>query len=93
MQIVENRLDGNAVGGVLREVFTHDVTAAVATCGGCGKPEAVGALHEYGQGMGIVLRCPGCGQVMMRVVRTTAWLRLDMSGVALLEIREGRVPA
>ena len=36
MQTEEMRLDGNAAGGVLREIFARDVTAALARCGGCG---------------------------------------------------------
>ena len=31
------RLDGNAAGGVLSEVFARDVTAGMCTCDGCGE--------------------------------------------------------
>jgi uncharacterized membrane protein len=37
------RLDGNAAGGLLAEVFALDVTSASLTCGGCG---AVGPVGE-----------------------------------------------
>ena len=36
MQTEELRLDGNAAGGVLRELFAQDMTAALGTCAGCG---------------------------------------------------------
>ncbi|HTI63739.1 MAG TPA: DUF6510 family protein [Gemmatimonadaceae bacterium] len=86
MQTEDMRLDGNAAAGALRQVFATDVTAALATCTGCGAVSAVGALLEYGHGMGIVLRCPRCTAVLLRVVRTPGWLRLDASGISLMAI-------
>jgi hypothetical protein len=84
----EMRLDGNAAAGTLRELFASDVTAALATCAGCGAVGPVGTLLEYGHGMGVVLRCPGCDAPMLRVVHTPGWLRVDASGIALLVIPE-----
>lgn len=86
MQSEEMRLDGNAAAGALREIFATDVTAALATCIGCGEVSPVGALLEYGHGMGVVLRCPGCSAVLLRVARSPRWLRVDMSGVAVMAI-------
>jgi hypothetical protein len=88
MQTEEMRLDGNAAGGILRDVFTHEMTAALATCAGCGITGPVGALLEYGQCMGIVLRCPTCDMPMLGIVRTPGFLRLDLSGIRLLMIPE-----
>ena len=89
MQTEEMRLDGNAAGGTLRELFAREVTAALATCKGCGRVGAVGTLLEYGQGMGVILRCPACDAAMLRLVRAPGWLRVDASGIALLVIPEG----
>ncbi|HEY3461029.1 MAG TPA: DUF6510 family protein [Casimicrobiaceae bacterium] len=86
MQTEDMRLDGNAAAGALRQIFATDVTTARATCVGCGEVSAVGALLEYGHGMGIVLRCPGCSAVLLRVARTPGWLRLDASGISMLAI-------
>ena len=86
MQTEDLRLDGNAAGGVLREVFTHEMTAALATCAGCGTMGPIGALLEYGPRMGIVLRCPGCDTPVLRIVRTPGLFRLDLSGLLLLTI-------
>lgn len=86
MQTEDLRLDGNAAGGILRDVFTHEMTAALATCAGCGTMGPVGALLEYGHGMGIVLRCPTCDTPVLRIVRTSDLLRLDLSGILLLTI-------
>jgi hypothetical protein len=88
MQTEEMRLDGNAAGGMLRDVFTHEMTAALATCAGCRASRPVGALLEYGHGMGIILRCPGCDAPVLRIARTAGLIRFDPSGVLLLTIPE-----
>lgn len=88
MQTEEMRLDGNAAGGALRDVFAREVTAALATCTGCGSAGPIATLLEYGHGMGVILRCPGCDAPMLRVVRTPGWVRVDASGIALLMIPE-----
>jgi hypothetical protein len=86
MQTEKMRLDGNAAGGILRDVFAHEMTAALATCAGCGTRGPVGELLEYGQSMGTILRCPGCDAPVLRIVRTPGLLRLDLSGISLLTI-------
>lgn len=89
MQPEALRLDGNAAAGELGEVFARDITAALATCGGCGAAHAVGALIRYGQSMGVILRCPTCEKAMLRLVRAAGWLRLDASGISLLLMNDG----
>lgn len=88
MRTEEMRLDGNAAAGALRDVFAHEMTAAIATCTGCGSVHLVGTLLEYGHGMGVILRCPQCDTPMLRIVRTPGWVRMDPSGIALLIIPE-----
>jgi Family of unknown function (DUF6510) len=74
------RLDGNAAGGILSEVFVPDLTAARATCAGCGTTRAVASLLVYAHGMGMIARCPGCDGVVMRIARTPTRVWLDMTG-------------
>ena len=93
MQTEEMRLDGNAAGGALRQVYARDVTGALATCARCHAEGPVGALLEYGHGMGVVLRCPHCDALMLRVVHARGWVRVDASGIALLMIPETGEPA
>jgi NAD-dependent SIR2 family protein deacetylase len=78
------RLDGNAAGGLLTEVFAADVTAAHLTCDHCGAMGAVGAAEAYMDGPGTVLRCPACEGVLLRVVRIHGRMLLDRSGVRTL---------
>jgi hypothetical protein len=84
----EMRLDGNAAGGSLAELFARDMTMAVVTCAKCGKEMPMGSLLEYGQAMGVVLRCVGCEAAMLRLVRTPGSLRLDPSGISLLLVAD-----
>jgi hypothetical protein len=88
MRTDEMRLDGNAAGGLLLDVFARDVTGALATCAGCGDVRPVGALAAYGHAMGVILRCPGCDAAMLRLVRTPGWTRVDASGLGLLAMRD-----
>jgi hypothetical protein len=80
------RLDGNAAAGVLARIFAVDVTTAVGTCDGCGATEQVGAVHVY-RGAGLVLRCPHCDFVLMRVVESESRVWVDLRGVRSLEVR------
>ncbi|HYZ18114.1 MAG TPA: DUF6510 family protein [Gaiellaceae bacterium] len=81
----ELRLDGNAAAGALREVFAAEVTTAVGTCGSCGATDEVGAVHVY-MAAGIVLRCPHCDAVLMRIVEAGTRVWIDLSGVRSLEL-------
>ncbi len=80
-------LDGNAVAGLLNEVFGSELTASPTVCAHCGRRGEVGTLVAYTRGPGIVLRCPGCSGVMVRVVRTTDALYLDARGAVYLRLR------
>jgi hypothetical protein len=78
-------LDGNAVAGLLQEVFGAEMTTATGTCANCGANEAVGATHVF-QGAGVVLRCPHCDDVLVKIVRAETRLWIDFRGVRALEL-------
>jgi len=86
---MENKLDGNAVGGILQEIFPFEMTRVQATCKGCGTTDAIGALAVYMHGMGAVVRCPSCDQVLIRVAQSKGRYWLDMQGVRVLQINTG----
>jgi Zn finger protein HypA/HybF involved in hydrogenase expression len=79
------KLDGNAIGGLLREIFTMEMTAAIGTCAHCGTPHVVGEVEVYMNAPGVVVRCPSCGGVQMKLVRGRGKFWLDLSGVRCLE--------
>ena len=80
------RLDGNAAAGLLAELFAFEATRAEATCDGCAGTWAIGALMLYGQPVGAVLRCPGCGHCMICATRAGGVLRFELRGVRLLAV-------
>ena len=81
----ELRLDGNAIGGLLLELFGAELTAAPCVCAGCGAREEMARLDVY-VGAGIVVRCRHCESVMLRVVQGQGRTWLDLSGAASLEL-------
>ena len=78
-------VDGNAVAGVLREVFAVEMTTAIATCDTCGESDAVGALHVF-RGAGIVMCCPHCDNALITIVKDDARVWIRSSGVRTLQV-------
>ena len=60
-------LDGNAIAGLLRELFEHEMTDVLRACASCGGRHAIGA-HMLYRSAGVVLRCPACDDVALVVV-------------------------
>ena len=60
-----SQLDGNAIGGLLIEVFGRELTDAHGCCASCGTISAVGGLIVYRSGPGDVVRCPSCSAVVI----------------------------
>ena len=80
------RLDGNAVAGLLQEVFGLEVTLAARTCATCHAVAPLGAHHVYVHAPGVVVRCPSCQSVALRVVRTPGRTLLELSGTQALAL-------
>ena len=80
------RLDGNAAAGLLAEIFAVEMTTAVATCANCGATGPGGALLVYAHGMGTIVRCPGCGNALIRIARVRRGYLLDLRGTSTLQV-------
>ena len=81
----ELMLDGNAIGGLLQEVFAVEMTTAIGTCGRCGAAGPVGAAHLY-RGAGMVIRCPHCGNTLAMIVKSDSRVWIDLRGIRTLEV-------
>jgi hypothetical protein len=79
------KLDGNAIGGLLREIFAMEMTTAETTCAGCGSVHAIGRVDVYVNAPGAVVRCPACEQVLMRIVHGPGRYWVDLTGTSCLE--------
>jgi hypothetical protein len=80
------RLDGNGVAGLLEEAFGFDLTTTICTCAGCGRRGPVGELVAYAHAPGLVLRCPACTRVTLRLARLPDRILVDLRGAAVLEL-------
>ena len=86
MKVEEMKLDGNAIGGLLIEVFGRDLTGSMGVCASCGARGDVATLDVYMRAPGIVGRCRSCEAVMLKIVRSESRIWLDLSGTGTLEI-------
>jgi len=82
-------LDGNAIGGLLIDVFGTEMTAARSTCATCGDTRPVAELVVYRRAPGTVVRCRTCGSVLMVFVRRDGAIGTDLSGLASLDTLGG----
>lgn len=87
----EQRLDGNAAGGLLGEIFALEMTTASVACAGCGATREIGAQMAYVSEIGTVVRCAACDSALIRIARQSEgriryWL--DLRGVEYLQIEE-----
>lgn len=84
------KLDGNAMAGLLQELFVEDITAARGSCASCGTVADFGEQHAFMFPLspGAVLRCVGCESVLMVVVRTRTSVRVGFQGLAWIEVSQ-----
>jgi hypothetical protein len=78
-------LDGNAVAGLFHELFGAELTDAPRGCQTCGAVRALGA-HRLYRGAGLVLRCPVCDDVAMRVATLPGRHVVQLAGAWRIEV-------
>ena len=77
-------LDGNAIGGLLIDVFGAEMTTAGTICGTCGARRPVAELVVYPRAPGTVVRCRTCGSVLMVFVKMHGAVCVDLAGLTAL---------
>ena len=80
----EETLDGNAIGGLLLEIFGTEMTTVVGTCASCGAVRQVAELVVYQPGLGTVARCRSCESVLMVFTEVHRVTCVDLMGLASL---------
>ena len=78
-------LDGNAIGGLLLEMFGVEMTTAKGVCAHCGAAGELATLVVYLQAPGTVVRCRSCENVLVVIVDRRGVKCVDLRGVATLE--------
>ena len=78
-------LDGNAIGGVLHEVFGVEMTTAEGECAHCGTRGVLAETVVYLAGPGTVVRCRTCGQIQIVLVEIRGVTCVDLGGLKSFE--------
>jgi hypothetical protein len=78
-------LDGNAIAGLLFDLFGAEMTTATGVCDHCGSVAQVAELKVYLRAPGTVVRCRTCESVVMVLVERRGIACVDLSGLASLE--------
>ena len=86
-QSADSTLDGNAIGGLLHEVFGTEMTTAVGTCASCGATAQIAETLVYLTAMGTVVRCRTCTAVLLVVIRRDEVNCVDLTGMTGVEAR------
>jgi hypothetical protein len=77
-------LDGNAIAGSLFEYFGGaEMTTVQGTCTHCRATNQIAELKVYNRAPGTVVRCPGCGGVLIVLVNFHGTLQADLSSFQL----------
>ena len=78
-------LDGNAIGGMLYQVFGGEMTMAQVVCGRCKARGPLAECEVYLGGPGVVVRCRVCHHIEMVFVEVREMVCVDLSGLSELE--------
>jgi uncharacterized protein DUF6510 len=78
-------LDGNAIAGLLFDVFGDEMTTATGVCSYCGARAQVAELVVYVRAPGTVVRCRQCANLLMVLVTIHGLTCVDLRGLAMLE--------
>jgi hypothetical protein len=74
-------VDGNALGGLLWEVFGREMTATTGSCAHCEMTAPLARTVVYRRGPGVVMRCRRCEGPLMVIVKVRGRYCVDASGL------------
>jgi hypothetical protein len=88
--------DGSGVAGLLQEIFASEITSIERICQSCGSRNPTGAHRAY-TGAGVVLRCPACEDVALRIGMLPSQRVVELRGTwifgAVSDAPPGQEPA
>jgi hypothetical protein len=82
---LRDALDGNAIAGLLVDVFGAELTTATGECASCGARGPIAETEVYLRAPGTVVRCRTCRSVLMVLVTIRGTTCVDRRGLADLE--------
>ncbi|WP_019179219.1 DUF6510 family protein [Microbacterium yannicii] len=69
-------VDGNAVAGLLAEVFEADATSLVGVCGGCQAAAPLAETVVEIDEVAAIMRCRTCTHTLLTILRAPAGTRV-----------------
>jgi uncharacterized protein DUF6510 len=78
--MTDGHTDGNETAGLLEELLAAEVTTVRRLCRSCGS-EGPLAEHRAYHGAGLVLRCPACEDVAIRIVASETEAVVEVHGL------------
>jgi ribosomal protein L40E len=75
-------LDGNAIAGLLFEIFGAEMTTAIGVCANCGASGPAAEFVVYVRAPGTVARCRRCASVLMVLNTVRGTTCVDLQGLA-----------
>lgn len=79
-------VDGNALAGLLADVFATDMTMAVLACGHCRQTGPFAGAVVEDDGAAAIIRCRACTRTLLTVLRADGRLSLRIGTLARLDI-------
>jgi hypothetical protein len=73
-------LDGNALAGLLEEIFGEDMTGVIITCRACQASAAIAETVVYPRLPGAVARCRSCTAVLIAITQVRGIYCVDTLG-------------
>jgi hypothetical protein len=78
-------LDGNGLAAMLEDAFGAEMTNALRGCASCGATHALGEHRAY-LSAGVVLRCPSCSDLAVRIAVLPDRYVVSLQGTWKLEV-------
>jgi hypothetical protein len=75
------RVDGNAAGGILLDIFGRDMTGARAASAHCEHEGPLANAVAEVDDAGMILLCRGCGRTLLTAVRSDGVQTLVIGGL------------
>jgi hypothetical protein len=75
-------VDGNAIAGVMHDLFARDMTNLGYHCTGCGGAGVLAELVVYMSGPGAVGRCRNCDAILLMLTERRGMYCVDLPGMA-----------
>lgn len=84
--IGDRHVDGNALGGLLHDLFGREMTGETVCCGVCDTIGPLGSVVAYREAPGTVVRCLNCGSVLLVAVALPGRVRLSLEALRWVEV-------